>query len=218
MNQLPPATQTEHWSGDAHELSDQDLVAEVLRKDRKATAEFVARCADWVYGYIRCRLAPRTDLVDDLMQETLLAAWVNLDKYRGDSTLRSWLLGIARHKVEDHYRKRLREIQFEEEGEKPGEEPVSEHDLEDTLSRQQAGHIAREILASLPESYSVILQSRYWEQRSLRDIAVGTDKTEKAIERHLARARNQFREKWNERQSASRRWSVRASRRAARRL
>jgi RNA polymerase sigma-70 factor, ECF subfamily len=81
----------------------------VLHKDRKATAEFVERFADGVYRYPRARLLPRPDPADDLFQETFLAAWEHLAEYRGESPLESWLLGIARHKVEDYYRSRLRE-------------------------------------------------------------------------------------------------------------
>jgi len=183
-----------------HARSDRELVAEVLCKDRKATAEFVARYADSVHGYVRRRLIPRADLVDDLVQEVFLAAWENLDTFRGDSSLRSWLLGIARHKVEDHYRKRLRELPLEDEDGRldHGLSPV--HDLEETVAKRQAGQRTQEILASLPETYSVILLWRYWEMQSLREIAVLTGKTEKAIERLLARARQQFRKRWNERQ------------------
>src|SRR5215471_6718417 len=98
-------------------MDDSSLVDEVLRKDRKATAEFVALHTDQVYRYVRRRLIPRMDLVDDLVQEIFLAAWANLSKFRGDSSLQSWVLGIARHKVENHYRNRLREVQFSSEKE-----------------------------------------------------------------------------------------------------
>src|SRR5262249_40601357 len=54
---------------------DQELVQAVLRKDRKATALFVEKYADSVYGYVRSRLAPRGDLADDLVQDVFLAAW-----------------------------------------------------------------------------------------------------------------------------------------------
>src|SRR5262249_45545084 len=141
-------------------------------------------------------------LVEDVVQEVFLAAWENLDKFKGDSPLRSWLLGIARHKVEDHYRKRLREFQFTKEEESLDSKPVSGHDLEKTQAERQAGELMREVLATLPEAYSVVLLWRYWENRSLRDIAVQTGKTEKAIERLLARARRQFKKRWYERQSS----------------
>jgi DNA-binding beta-propeller fold protein YncE len=73
--------QRERVSSSAAE--DSELVAAVLRKDRKATAEFVTRYADALYRYVRSRLAPRYDQVDDLVQEVFLTAWQSLKQYRG---------------------------------------------------------------------------------------------------------------------------------------
>jgi len=75
-----------------------------LRQDRKATAEFLFLHADPVYTCVPNRLIPRTDLVQDVFQDVFLAAWQGLAGFRGTSSLRSWLLGIARHKVENYYR------------------------------------------------------------------------------------------------------------------
>ena len=206
MNQGQPKTcQAEDSSTGASQLPDLDLVAEVLLKDRKATSEFVARYADHVYAYVRRRLIPRTDLVDDLVQEIFLAAWENLNKFRGDSPLRIWLLGIARHKVEDHYRKRLREREFRDEGENVDEEPASFPDPEETLAKRQVSQRTHEILTKLPETYTIVLLWRYWEKRSLGDIALQIGRSEKGVERLLARARQQFKKRWNEQQSPKRR-------------
>lgn len=188
----------------ANPHSDRELVADVLAKDRKATAEFVARYADHVYGYVRRRLIPHIDLVDHLVQEIFLAAWDNLDKFKGDCPLGNWLVGIARHKVEDHYRKRLRELQHHDEREELIAEPASFDDLEEALAKRQAGQRIQEVLKMLPEMYSMMLLWRYWEQRSSRDIATKIGRTEKSIERLLARARQQFKKRWNEQQSPRR--------------
>jgi DNA-directed RNA polymerase specialized sigma24 family protein len=48
----------------------------------------------------------------------------------------------------------------------------------------------------MPEAYSLILLWRYWEQRSTQEIAAQTGRTEKAVERMLARAREQFKRRW----------------------
>src|SRR5712692_7697746 len=104
------------------EIDEQELIAAVLRKDRKASAEFVARYADAVYSYVHFRLLPRTDLVDDLVQDIFLSAWESLSSFRGDSPVRSWLMGIARHRVEDHYRNRLRDaLPHEADGPEPAD-------------------------------------------------------------------------------------------------
>ena len=200
MDATPTKAQaTEPHSPVAPESSDAQLVLEVLRKDPKATAEFVNRYGNHVYGYIRRRLIPHTEFMDDLVQEVFLAAWENLEKFRGESSLHSWLLGIARHKVEDHYRKRLREVEVPGEEEAPGREPVDPHNIQEAIEQQQAAKKTEEVLAGLPEAYSIVLRWRYWEKRGLSEIAQKTGRTEKAIERLLARAREQFKRKWNER-------------------
>ena len=53
---------------------ERDLVYAVLGKDRKGTAEFVARYTHSVYGYVKQRLAPRSDFVDNLVQDVFVAA------------------------------------------------------------------------------------------------------------------------------------------------
>src|SRR5438552_170080 len=100
----------------AHVHNDKELAAALLRKDRKATAEWVSLYTDSVYAYVWRRLVPRADLVDDVVQEVFLAAWESLGHFEGNSSLHNWLLGIARHKVEDYYRRRLRQadMPFEE--------------------------------------------------------------------------------------------------------
>lgn len=175
---------------------DRKLVAAILQKDRKATAEFVAKYADQIYLYIRSRLIPRTDLVDDLVQDVFLAAWENLGAYRGNSPLGHWLHGIARHKVENYYRACLRAaLPLEENGEEASE-AVMGVDLEELLDHERLEQKTRTVLASLPEAYNLALIWRYWEQCSAQEMAIRTGKSEKAIERLLARAREMFREKW----------------------
>ena len=175
------------------------LVASILRKDRKATAEFVSLHADAVYAYLRHRLRPQADLVEDLMQEVFLAAWRNLGKFRGASSLRSWLLGIARHKVEDYYRNRLREPEaFDVMEGRAQLEPALMPQWDQFLDHERLEKKTRQVLESLPESYNIVLLWRYWEKRTVHEIAVQTGKTEKAIERLLARAREQFKRRWKD--------------------
>ena len=190
-NSVPLSTrQKDQAPGD-----DVALVTAVLQRDRKATAEFVDTYTDAVYSFIRRRLAPRHDVVEDLVQEVFIAAWENLNSFRGASPLRAWLLGIARHKVEDYYRRLLQAAQ-------PLEPVVAEElpdaalDMEAIADRERTEQRARQVLDELPKHYSVALRWRYWEKRSARQMAEATGRSEKAVERLLARAREQFRMRW----------------------
>ena len=175
--------------------NDVALVTAVLQRDRKATAEFVDTYTDAVYAFIRRRLSPRLDLVEDLVQEVFIAAWENLNSFRGASPLRAWLLGIARHKVEDYYRRLLQSAQPLEPA-TAEELPAEDLDMEGIADRERTERRARQVLEELPERYRVALQWRYWEKRSTRQMAKAVGRSEKAIERLLARAREQFRRRW----------------------
>lgn len=181
---------------------DAALVAAVLKRDRKASEEFVARFADGIYSYIRSRLIPRYDHVEDLVQETFLAAWENLSRYESSGSLRGWLMGIARHKVEDYYRARLRAHDPVEIDDEDGPFLASPPMIQELLEQKQLRDRTKQVLATLPEHYRLALIWRYWHKASAHEMANKTGKTEKAMERLLARARLEFRERWSGGKSA----------------
>lgn len=51
-------------------------------------------------------------LAEDAVQETLISAIEGKDKFSAQSSLRTWLTGILKHKIMDILRKRAREPQF----------------------------------------------------------------------------------------------------------
>ena len=179
--------------------SDLLLAAAVLRRDRKASADFVQLHADGLYSYVRFRLLPRIDAVDDIVQDVFLAAWKSLPNYRGTAPLKVWLLGIARHRIEDHYRQVLRSVPFPDDS---GEIRSDEAPPDVVLARNGDRDATAHILSALPPQYRAVLLWRYWDGRSAEQISVEIGKTPKAVERLLARARQQFRAQWQEREAA----------------
>jgi RNA polymerase sigma-70 factor (ECF subfamily) len=177
--------------------AERDLVASVLRNDRKAAAQLVAAHIDAVYAYARHRLTPRADLVDDVVQEVFLAALNGLAAFQGESSLRTWLIAIARHKIEDVYRQRLRMPEALDNLDAADDGSLSETTpLEERMDLARVRAKARYVLAQMPEPYSLMLLWRYWEQRSTREIAIAIATTEKSVERTLARARARFKALW----------------------
>ena len=66
---------------------------------------------DCLYRYALVRV--RTpEVAEDLVQETLLVAVRSQDKFAGRSSQRSWLVGILKNKIVDHYRKLCWETSF----------------------------------------------------------------------------------------------------------
>ncbi len=184
-------------SAQASAADDLALARAVLRKDRKATAELVSRHTGAIYSYVRNRVFPRADFVEDLVQEAFLSALQSLGSYHGAASLRAWLLGIARHKVEDFYRAQLRgaaESIEESHEDLEGAGP----EIGEVIDQERLQRRVQEILGLLPDTYRWLLLWRYWEQRSAREIAAELSKSEKAVERMLARAKDQFRRRWTD--------------------
>jgi len=61
------------------------------------------------YALVRVR---KEEIAEDLVQETLLAAVRTHEKFGGRSSERSWLVGILKNKICDHFRKLGRETSF----------------------------------------------------------------------------------------------------------
>jgi len=74
--------------------------------DRIALADLVAATQADVWRL--CAHLVDRDGADDLTQETYLRAIPALARFRGDSSLRTWLLQIARHTCADEIRRRRR--------------------------------------------------------------------------------------------------------------
>jgi RNA polymerase sigma-70 factor (ECF subfamily) len=175
---------------------ERELIAAILRNDRKAAARFVAAHIDAVYAFVRHRLLPRADLVDDIVQDVFLAALNGLASFQGGSSLRTWVIGIARHKVEDVYRQRLRAAYALDDVDDRSEPQPPGATLDEQIDKARALTKARHVLTQLPERYGLVLLWRYWEQRSTREMAAALSTTEKSVERLLARARARFKELW----------------------
>lgn len=71
---------------------------------------------DVLYAYALMRVREPSQ-AEDLVQETLLAAFRAVENFRGESTERTWLTGILKHKVLDHFRRSGRGKTLSEEDE-----------------------------------------------------------------------------------------------------
>ena len=87
---------------------DADATAAIAASDPE---RWVDEHGDVLYRYALERVR-KPDVAQDLVQETFLAAVRTHDRFRGGSTVRSWLCGILKHKIYDYYRKRGRETSF----------------------------------------------------------------------------------------------------------
>lgn len=83
--------------------SDDELVRLVRAGDRSAFETLMKRHGPMVYAYSRSRLSAEVD-ARELTQDTLVEAYLSLDRYEAGTHFAGWLRSIARNLIRHHYR------------------------------------------------------------------------------------------------------------------
>jgi RNA polymerase sigma-70 factor (ECF subfamily) len=68
---------------------------------------------DYLYRYALYRVYEST-VAEDLVQETFLAALSSFKNFQHRSSIKTWLTGILKHKIIDHFRKKAKEQQTDD--------------------------------------------------------------------------------------------------------
>jgi RNA polymerase sigma-70 factor, ECF subfamily len=77
-------------------------------------ARWVDAHGDYLYAFALSRVRDRW-LAEDLVQDTLLAAMQSVKTFQEKSSERTWLCGILKHKIIDHFRRSSRETELTDE-------------------------------------------------------------------------------------------------------
>jgi RNA polymerase sigma-70 factor (ECF subfamily) len=148
------------------------------------------RAVPEVYGYLMSRCG-NTVLAEDLTSEAFMAA---VDAVRRGAVAQlsiAWLIGVARHKLVDHWRARSREERKLALVEEP--EVVDDWDVRLDAVR------ARAALDDLGSHHRAALTLRYLDGLPVADVAGHLGRSEHATEALLVRARGAFRRAYGER-------------------
>jgi RNA polymerase sigma-70 factor, ECF subfamily len=148
-----------------------------------------------VYGYFVRRCGDR-GAAEDLTSETFLAAMDAARKSEPPPISVPWLLGVARHKLADHYRRRHDRLTGPV-AELP--EPVlAAAGVTDDWDAELDRMVAEAVLARLTEPHRTVLVLRYMDDCSVGECAVLIGRTVHATEALLVRARRAFKQQYPE--------------------
>ena len=86
------------------QLDDQELLIQIRLGDEAAFGELYDRYSSPLYNYL-LRLTSEQNSADELLQEVFLGCWRSARRFRGDSTVKTWLFRIAHHKSASWLRK-----------------------------------------------------------------------------------------------------------------
>jgi len=175
------------------------LIQRLRSGDSAAMAEFYNIYRSRLYTLVLAQVDQNQAVAEDIVQETFLAALGSLDKFRGDSQLYTWLRSIAFHKLNDYYRRRVRQPQNKESSpdfdamkqlEQTGtDEPETIAVMESEEVRQSVQHA----LEQLPQNYQEVLVLKYLEEMPVLEISQVMGRSPKSVEGLLSRARKAMR-------------------------
>jgi len=162
---------------------DERILVEAAQRDPSRFAELYERNFDPVYAYVTRRLADRSD-VEDVTAEVFRQALVNLGQFewRGVPFL-AWLLRIAANAVTDHWRRVSRE-QLMPDTDGPEPVPADPADIDAVERRALLFRLVR----SLPADQRRVIEMRFAEEKSVREIARELNRTEGAVKQLQFRA------------------------------
>ena len=181
-------------------LSDPEFEAECIRRilagEKHLFHDLIRPCERSIYFLLLSLLKNETD-AEDAAQETVIKVYQNLDKFRGDSQFRTWVLSIARNEGLG----KLRKIGSRREDSLDAETDETSGDYTpailtswkevpaQALEQKELGAILRQAIEGLPEIYRNIVLLRDIEEMDIRQTAAVLGISEAAVKVRLHRAR-----------------------------
>ena len=163
-------------------------VTEVRLDDPAAFRAFYAEALPIVFSYLYHRVGGRRAVAEDLTQETFMGAVREISTRANVQTPVPWVMGIAKHKLLDHYRREEREerrlaLAYSAEATEAWPDPAETPDAD-----------ALDALGRIPPAQRAALAMRYLDDLSVPEVAHALGRSVRATESLLARGRVSFRD------------------------
>lgn len=157
--------------------------------DERAFAQLIRPYRQVLARYIHYQVTNAED-AEDVLQETLLAAWLGLDRLRDAGSVHAWLMQVARNRCRDYFRAQGRR-----------DVPAGEQELETFagrfgLSRHRRAQAVADIVDALEDAPPAAREAArrfYLEGLSVAEIAAETSSPPGTVKRRLFQARSSLR-------------------------
>lgn len=171
-------------------MTDEELVESYAEGNNSAFEVLLSRHQQSLFGYIIYTVRNR-DMADDIFQDTFIKAITTIKqgKYTESGKFRAWITRIAHNLIIDYFRQERNENTVsnnEYEFDLFNNSSLCDDNIETTLVKNQVLNDVKKLVDFLPESQREVLNMRYYEDLSFKEIA---DKTGVSINTALGRMR-----------------------------
>jgi RNA polymerase sigma-70 factor (ECF subfamily) len=168
-----------------------NIVAEILAGKKSSYRHLVQEFGPIIRAFLVSRVNEPT-VAEDIAQETFIAAYENLEKFRLGEDFGKWLKGIAHNKLLMHWRTQYKRGDRLEKLKTKILQEVDKYMPKAFTQEDELITSLQKCLEELPERSKDIIKARYQEQERVKDIAGRLKTTVTAISSLLFRARKQL--------------------------
>lgn len=177
-------------------IKDYQLVRKAIDEgDQKAYAELMSRYKDSIY-FMLLKMVNNRDDADDLTIEAFGKAFKNIHQYTPDYAFSTWLFKIATNNCIDFIRKKKKQtlsidkgFETDDGGEVSLEIKSNQPDPEEHMMKKQKVVMMRDVVEKLKPRYRLLVELRYFKERSYEEIADELDLPLGTVKAQLFRAR-----------------------------
>jgi RNA polymerase sigma-70 factor, ECF subfamily len=148
------------------EDKDLQLVHRIAAGDEAALRALYAAYGHRLFAYA-VRLTRNPTIAEDVLQESLVAAWQSAPRFRGQGRVIAWLLSIVHHKALNAMRGRSL-ASLEEEQEELPDDQVS---LDEQMAEHEKAKVLRVGLESLSLKHRMVLELVFYQGLNLNEVA-----------------------------------------------
>ena len=181
-------------------LVDQQQASESTRTASVAAREdfdhMIDRYQHDVHRLVRRMLGwpAETAIIDDIVQEVFLAAWIRRETFRGNSSQKTWLTSITLNKIRNYRRGRRVVAALMERISKGLSHNTANVSPEQACTQQERQALVRAAIAKLPASDREVIVLRYLEGNSISELARHLNLKRNTVDARLSRARRRLRQ------------------------
>jgi RNA polymerase sigma-70 factor (ECF subfamily) len=192
---------TSPTGADYKRLSDTDLAHAIKQGDGNAFVVLMRRFNQPLYRVARSVLKDDGE-AEEALQDAYLQAYRNMDAYRGDASMRTWLTRIVVNEAIARSRKSARRASVIELHGDPVDEGIASADMEERRTpgpeqaamRVQVRQLLEKNIDALPDVFRTVFVLRALEEMSVEEVADALGIPEATVRTRYFRARNLLRQ------------------------
>ncbi|MBR1936014.1 MAG: RNA polymerase sigma factor [Muribaculaceae bacterium] len=152
------------------QYDEQDVIERLHRQEtcRAAFGEVIDHYSQQLYWHIR-RIVYDHDDANDILQNTFLKAWTNVDNFRGDARLSTWLYKIAINESITFVNKK--KLQAGISLDSDDSFLAANLEADQYFDGDEAQLKLQKAIATLPEKQRIVFNMRYYDEMKYEDMS-----------------------------------------------